>query len=240
MRMQRVRPGHAGASSVVLGDDVIGAAVCLAGASRAAAAGCTSTSKDPYVKRARTEGWRSRAVVQARGDRAHREADPPGMLVVDLGAAPGGWSQFAVRAQQGRGEVFAIDILPMPAIAGVDVHPGRLQGGRGRASARCGAGRAQGRPCAVRHGPQHERHRCDRPAARDASRGAGPGYRQPCLEAEGGDPDQGLPGRRLPGTRRSRATQFRQGHACVNRRLRGRVALSSTCWRGAIGWCRFG
>jgi 23S rRNA (uridine2552-2'-O)-methyltransferase len=75
---------------------------------------------DPYVKRAHEEGWRSRAAFKLeeieRTDRLLR----PGMTVVDLGAAPGGWSQFAARKLAGKGRVIALDILDMPAVAGVE------------------------------------------------------------------------------------------------------------------------
>jgi 23S rRNA (uridine2552-2'-O)-methyltransferase len=75
---------------------------------------------DPYVKRAHAEGWRSRAAFKLeeiqRTDRILR----PGMTVVDLGAAPGGWSQFAARALAGKGRVIALDVLEMPAIPGVE------------------------------------------------------------------------------------------------------------------------
>ena len=75
---------------------------------------------DPYVQRAREEGWRSRAVFKLdeiqRSDRLMR----PGMVIVDLGAAPGGWSQYAARALAGRGRIVALDILPMPEVAGVE------------------------------------------------------------------------------------------------------------------------
>jgi 23S rRNA (uridine2552-2'-O)-methyltransferase len=75
---------------------------------------------DPYVKRAHEEGWRSRAVFKLeeiqRSDRLLR----PGMTVVDLGAAPGGWSQFAARTLAGSGRVIALDILEMHAIPGVE------------------------------------------------------------------------------------------------------------------------
>lgn len=75
---------------------------------------------DVFVKRAREAGYRSRAVFKLediqRSDRIIR----PGMTIVDLGAAPGGWSQLAVRLLQGRGRVIALDILPMDAIVGVD------------------------------------------------------------------------------------------------------------------------
>ena len=75
---------------------------------------------DPYVKRAREEGWRSRAAFKLeeiqRSDRLLR----PGMTVIDLGAAPGGWSQYVARLLEGKGRVIAMDILDMPAIPGVE------------------------------------------------------------------------------------------------------------------------
>lgn len=74
---------------------------------------------DPYVKRARQEGWRSRAALKLEElDRAERLIRP-GMRIVDLGAAPGGWSQYAARRLDGRGAVFAVDLLPMDALPGV-------------------------------------------------------------------------------------------------------------------------
>jgi 23S rRNA (uridine2552-2'-O)-methyltransferase len=75
---------------------------------------------DPYVKRAKAEGWRSRAVFKLeeidRGARLFK----PGMLVLDLGAAPGAWSQYARRQVGESGRVLASDILPMDALAGVE------------------------------------------------------------------------------------------------------------------------
>ena len=75
---------------------------------------------DVFVKRAREAGYRSRAVFKLediqRSDRLIR----PGMTIVDLGAAPGGWSQYAARLLQGRGRIVALDILPMDAIVGVE------------------------------------------------------------------------------------------------------------------------
>jgi 23S rRNA (uridine2552-2'-O)-methyltransferase len=78
---------------------------------------------DPYVARARREGHRSRAVYKLTEiDDKHRFLKP-GAVVVDLGAAPGGWSQIAAKrvdAEAGKGRVIAIDILPMEPAAGVD------------------------------------------------------------------------------------------------------------------------
>jgi 23S rRNA (uridine2552-2'-O)-methyltransferase len=78
---------------------------------------------DPYVARARREGLRSRAAYKLiEIDDKHRFLKGGGR-VVDLGAAPGGWSQVAAKrvgADAGRGRVVAIDILEIPAIAGVE------------------------------------------------------------------------------------------------------------------------
>ena len=75
---------------------------------------------DPYVKRAQAEGWRSRAVFKLEELIERDRLLKPGMVVVDLGAAPGGWSQM-VRGRLGeKGRVIALDILPMQGIAGVD------------------------------------------------------------------------------------------------------------------------
>jgi 23S rRNA (uridine2552-2'-O)-methyltransferase len=75
---------------------------------------------DPYVQRAKAEGWRSRAVYKLEEiDRTQRLLRP-GMLVLDLGAAPGAWSQYA-RRQVGRGgRVLASDVLPMDELPGVE------------------------------------------------------------------------------------------------------------------------
>jgi 23S rRNA (uridine2552-2'-O)-methyltransferase len=74
---------------------------------------------DAYVKRARAEGKRSRAAYKleqiAERDRLLR----PGLIVVDLGAAPGGWSQVAAARVGPRGRVVALDVLEMTGLAGV-------------------------------------------------------------------------------------------------------------------------
>jgi 23S rRNA (uridine2552-2'-O)-methyltransferase len=77
---------------------------------------------DPYVARAKREGWRSRAAFKlAEIDDKYRFLKP-GIRVIDLGAAPGGWSEVAakrVEANAGGGRVVAIDLLDMQPIAGV-------------------------------------------------------------------------------------------------------------------------
>jgi 23S rRNA (uridine2552-2'-O)-methyltransferase len=79
---------------------------------------------DPYVKRAHEEGWRSRAVFKLEEIQRSDHLLRPGMTIVDLGAAPGGWSQYAARVLAGRGRVIALDILPMARLAGVEVLEG--------------------------------------------------------------------------------------------------------------------
>ena len=75
---------------------------------------------DPFVKKAKAEGLRSRAAYKleelVERDRLLR----PGLVVVDLGAAPGGWSQWVRQALGERGRVIALDILDMPPLAGVE------------------------------------------------------------------------------------------------------------------------
>ena len=77
---------------------------------------------DPYVAAARREGYRSRAAFKLLEiDDKHRLLRP-GLRVVDLGAAPGGWSRVAaerVQAVEGKGQVVAIDLLPLTPIPGV-------------------------------------------------------------------------------------------------------------------------
>lgn len=77
---------------------------------------------DPYVARAKREGYRSRAAYKLieMDDRYH--LFKPGGRIVDLGAAPGGWSQIAadrVKAKDGKGKVVGVDLLDMEPIAGV-------------------------------------------------------------------------------------------------------------------------
>lgn len=75
---------------------------------------------DPYVKRAHAEGWRSRAAFKLEEIQRSDRLLKPAMTVVDLGAAPGGWSQYAARLLGGRGRVIALDLLEMPALPGVE------------------------------------------------------------------------------------------------------------------------
>lgn len=74
---------------------------------------------DPYVQRSKREGYRSRSAYKlAEIDERDRLLEP-GQVVVDLGAAPGGWSQYAVKRLGKGGSLVAIDLLPMEPISGV-------------------------------------------------------------------------------------------------------------------------
>jgi len=75
---------------------------------------------DPFVKKAQAEGLRSRAAYKLEEVLERDRLLKPGMTVVDLGAAPGGWSQLARKKLGERGRVIAIDLLDMPPIAGVE------------------------------------------------------------------------------------------------------------------------
>jgi 23S rRNA (uridine2552-2'-O)-methyltransferase len=75
--------------------------------------------RDEYVKRAQQEGLRSRAVFKLKELDERHKLLKPGMTVIDLGAAPGGWSEYAAGRVGRNGRVVALDILPMDPIEGV-------------------------------------------------------------------------------------------------------------------------
>ncbi|MBK1652351.1 RlmE family RNA methyltransferase [Halorhodospira halochloris] len=75
---------------------------------------------DPYVQRARAEGWRSRAALKLEAMDKRDGIFSPAGVVVDLGAAPGGWSQLALKRVGKAGAVIAIDCLEMEPISGVE------------------------------------------------------------------------------------------------------------------------
>ena len=75
---------------------------------------------DPYVKKAQAEGMRSRAAYKLEELVERDRLLKPGMVVVDLGAAPGGWSQWVRQALGDSGRVVALDIREMPTLAGVE------------------------------------------------------------------------------------------------------------------------
>jgi 23S rRNA (uridine2552-2'-O)-methyltransferase len=79
---------------------------------------------DPYVKRAQEQGLRSRAAYKLLEIQEKDGLIRPGMRVLDLGAAPGGWAQIAARLVGPEGRVYALDVLEMEPIPGVTVLQG--------------------------------------------------------------------------------------------------------------------
>jgi 23S rRNA (uridine2552-2'-O)-methyltransferase len=76
--------------------------------------------EDEYVKMAQIQGYRSRAVFKLKEIQEKDQLIKPGMNVIDLGAAPGGWSQMARELMGKKDKLIALDILPMESIEGVD------------------------------------------------------------------------------------------------------------------------
>ena len=76
--------------------------------------------RDIYVEQANRDGWRSRAVFKLEQIQDKERLLKPGVVCVDLGSAPGSWSQLAVRLVGPTGRVIAIDLLPMEPIPGVE------------------------------------------------------------------------------------------------------------------------
>jgi 23S rRNA (uridine2552-2'-O)-methyltransferase len=83
---------------------------------------------DPYVRKAKAQGYRSRAAYKLLELDEKESILRPGMTVVDLGAAPGGWSQVAAARVAPGGRVVAIDLLPIAPISGVRVLQGDFRG----------------------------------------------------------------------------------------------------------------
>ena len=76
--------------------------------------------KDPYVQQARRDGWRSRAVYKLEQIDLKERLLKPGMVCVDLGSAPGGWSQYVTQKLKGQARIIAVDVLPMDALPEVE------------------------------------------------------------------------------------------------------------------------
>ena len=82
---------------------------------------------DAYVLRARRDGYRSRAVYKLIEIQHKDQVLKPGQFILDLGAAPGGWSEYAARFVGNKGRVIAVDLLPVEPIAGVEIIQGDFQ-----------------------------------------------------------------------------------------------------------------
>lgn len=76
--------------------------------------------RDPYVQMARRDGWRSRAVYKLEQIVARERILRPGMTCIDLGSAPGSWSQYVSAKLNGRCRIIALDILPMDSLPDVE------------------------------------------------------------------------------------------------------------------------
>lgn len=84
-------------------------------------------ARDPYVRRAQAEGWRSRAVYKLEEIQQKDRILARGQTVVDLGAAPGAWCQFATRVVGATGRIIALDLLEMDDLPGVEFIQGDFQ-----------------------------------------------------------------------------------------------------------------
>lgn len=76
--------------------------------------------KDPYVLMARRDGWRSRAVYKIEQIEQKERLLRPDMVCVDVGSAPGSWSQYVTKKLKGKARIVAVDILPMDSLPDVD------------------------------------------------------------------------------------------------------------------------
>lgn len=83
--------------------------------------------RDPYVQRARKEGWRSRAVYKLEQIDQKERLLRPDMVCVDLGSAPGSWSQYVSKMLKGRARIIAIDLLEMDSLPDVEFIQGDFQ-----------------------------------------------------------------------------------------------------------------
>ncbi len=88
--------------------------------SKSSAAWLNEHVHDHWVQQAQKDGYRARAAYKLLEINEKDHLIRPGMLVADLGSAPGSWSQVAARILDGRGQVFALDILPMDPVPGVE------------------------------------------------------------------------------------------------------------------------
>ncbi|HEB82668.1 MAG TPA: 23S rRNA (uridine(2552)-2'-O)-methyltransferase RlmE [Gammaproteobacteria bacterium] len=79
---------------------------------------------DEYVRRSQQDGYRSRAIYKLIEIDQKDRLIKPGMTIIDLGAAPGGWSEYCVKKIGGKGRMIALDILPMEPIDGVSIIKG--------------------------------------------------------------------------------------------------------------------
>lgn len=98
---------------------------------------------DPFVQRSKKEGYRSRSAYKLTEIDERDKVLKPGMTVIDLGSAPGGWSQVAAKRVGPKGRVVAIDLLPMAPVRGVEFVQGDFNAEAGLAAVRQALGPAK-------------------------------------------------------------------------------------------------
>ena len=81
-------------------------------------------NKDPYVQKARKSGYRARAAYKLEEIDKKYRLIKPGQLIIDLGAAPGSWSQYAIKKMAGGGQLIMLDLLPFDEIEGASLIQG--------------------------------------------------------------------------------------------------------------------
>lgn len=82
--------------------------------------------RDPYYRKAKSEGYRSRAAYKIKQMDSRLNLIRKGYRVLDLGASPGGWSQYAIQRVGGGGKVVAVDVVPMDSVEGVEFIKGDI------------------------------------------------------------------------------------------------------------------
>lgn len=83
--------------------------------------------RDPFVRQAQGDGWRSRAAYKLAQIDKRDSIIRAGMTIIDLGCAPGGWAQYALKKMKGNGRVLGLDLLPTEPLAGLQVYQGDFQ-----------------------------------------------------------------------------------------------------------------
>ena len=114
-------------------------------------------ARDTYVRRAQREGWRSRAVYKLAEICKREPLLQRGMTCIDLGAAPGGWSQYVASETAGQATIVAVDLLPMDPIEGVEFLLGDFSTDEVLADILARVRRGERRPCNERYGTQYQR-----------------------------------------------------------------------------------
>ena len=191
---------------------------------------------DPYVAAAQAQGWRSRAAFKLIELDDKFSLIKPHSRIVDLGAAPGGWSQVAVK--RGALKVVGVDLLPIDPVQGAELLLGDFND---PAPARP-PGRAAGRPRrsrAVGHGAQHHRPHRDGPSAHHRPGRAGAGFRHPRPRPRRQLRGQGVPGRLRKEHAGADEAVLSPPSATPSRPPAARAPASSTSWPRVSAGTRF-